>query len=105
MFNSGLEIGQIIKNEDTVRIFKCGNNAETWEVCAVQEQRIHLLSYQIIQKVFITISGSVGFYIIQAWANQVIRIFIGRSYLILGVAEIINKNILTLLKIYVIFII
>lgn len=23
-------------------------NAETWEVCAVQEQRIHLLSYQII---------------------------------------------------------
>ena len=25
MFNSGLEIGQIIKNEDIVRIFKCGN--------------------------------------------------------------------------------
>lgn len=53
-------------------------NAETCEICAVQEQRIHLLSYQIIQKVFITISGSVGFYIIRAWANQVIKIFIGR---------------------------
>ena len=44
-------------------------NAETWEVCAVQEQRIHLLSYQIIQKVFITISGSVGFYISKPYTD------------------------------------
>ena len=33
---------------------------EIWEVCAGQEQQIHLLLYRIIQKVFIMISGLAG---------------------------------------------
>lgn len=57
MFNPGLKIGQVIRNEDIVEIFKCGNMGE----CAAQEQRIHWLSYLIIQKAFIMINGLAEF--------------------------------------------
>lgn len=73
MFDPGLEIGQIIKNADIVEIFKCGNMG------GMRRSRTTntLVSYRIIQKVFIMISGLEGFYIIRAWANQATKIFIG----------------------------
>lgn len=76
MFNSGLEIGQIIKNEDIVRIFKCGNmggmrRSRTTNTLVIVSDYTKGLYHD-------KWSGSVGFYIIRAWANQVIKIFIGR---------------------------
>lgn len=77
MFNPGLKIGQIVKNADIVEIFKCGNmggmrrSRTTHTLVIVSDYTKGLYHDKWIG----------GFYIIQAWVNQVTRTSIGRRML------------------------
>ena len=71
MFNSGLKIGQIIKNADIVGIFKCGNMG------GMRRSRT-TNTLVIVSDYTKGLYHDKRFYIIQAWANQVTKTFIRR---------------------------
>lgn len=71
MFDTGLKIGQILKNADIVDTFKCGNMGG---MRRSKTTIIHLSLFLIIQRVFTTTSGSEEFFIIPVWGRMVTRI-------------------------------
>lgn len=50
---------------------------EIWVVCAALKQRIAWLLFPIIRKEFITINGSVAYFITLVWGKKVTKILIG----------------------------
>lgn len=73
MFNPGLQIGQILKNQDIVDLFKCGNmggmrRSKTTNTLVLVSDYTKGLYHD---------NGSVEFCIIRVWGRMETKIYIG----------------------------